>query len=123
MASIATFILGTFPGWHEEIDRETGSEVDVKPFPSRPLSQAALFLYSAAAAFSLISALWQHIATATVASVADIVYQGTVKAQTGVTALVFAWLAFFLLAIIAIMVLVMILSIHLLDRLADDDDE
>ncbi|KAA8566090.1 hypothetical protein EYC84_008694 [Monilinia fructicola] len=43
-AFICLLLLATFPGWHEEEDA-LGSEREVKPFPSRPVSQVALCHY------------------------------------------------------------------------------
>jgi hypothetical protein len=44
LALLSTVLLATFPGWHEERDERTGSDVDVKPFPSRPVSQVPRLL-------------------------------------------------------------------------------
>jgi hypothetical protein len=42
IAFFSFILLSTFPNWHEERDEHTGSDVDVKPFPSRPVSQIVL---------------------------------------------------------------------------------
>lgn len=53
LAFITFVLLATFPGWHVETNRE-GSDVDVKPFPSRPVSQAALAFVFIASVFVLV---------------------------------------------------------------------
>jgi hypothetical protein len=40
--------FATFPRWHEERDPRTGSDIDVKGFPSRSLSEAITFLLALA---------------------------------------------------------------------------
>jgi hypothetical protein len=56
LAFVTFILLATFPGWHVETNRE-GSDVDVKPFPSRPVSQAALAFVFIASVFVLVSFL------------------------------------------------------------------
>ena len=57
MLAFVTFVLlATFPGWHVETNQE-GSDVDVKPFPKRAVSQAALAFVFIAAVFVLVSLL------------------------------------------------------------------
>lgn len=62
LAIFSTLLLATFPGWHEERDERTGSDVDVRPFPSRPVSQVALAATFVAAVLLLTACLWQHVA-------------------------------------------------------------
>lgn len=121
MFAFVTFILlATFPGWHEEPDPRTGSEVDVKPFPSRPVSQAALALIFIASIFVLVSVLWQHTASVAAAQIAQDLGNGSVKSGVGTTAMVLGWFGFGLFVVVTIGLLVMILSIQLLDKLTDD---
>lgn len=120
LAFITFVLLATFPGWHEERDRETGSELDVKPFPSRPVSQVALSLIFIASIFVLVSVLWQHTASVAAATVAQDMGNGSVKSGVGTSAMVLGWFGFVLLIIVTIGLLVMILSIIVLDRLTDD---
>ena len=112
-------MLATFPGWHEERDANTGSDVDIKPFPSRPVSQAALALIFISSIFVLVSVLWQHTASVAAAQVAQDFGNGSVRSGVGTSAMVLGWFGFALLIIVTIGLLVMILSIHLLDRLTD----
>lgn len=114
-------LLATFPGWHEEVD-ERGSERDVKPFPSRPVSQIALALIFVASVFVLVSVLWQHTASVAASTIAQDLGNGSVKSGVGTSAMILGWFGFALLIIVTIGLLVMILSISLLDRLTDDRD-
>ena len=112
-------LLATFPGWHEEID-EHGSDRDVKPFPSRAVSQVALALIFVASVFVLVSVLWQHTASVAASTIAQDLGNGSVKSGVGTAAMILGWFGFALLIIVTIGLLVMILSISLLDRLTDD---
>ncbi|KAF2261006.1 membrane fusion mating protein FIG1 [Lojkania enalia] len=120
LAFFTFILLATFPGWHEERDRVTGSDVEVKPFPSRPVSQVALALIFISSIFVLVSVLWQHTASVAAATVAQDLGNGSVKSGVGTSAMVLGWFGFALLIIVTIGLLVMILSIIVLDRLTDD---
>ncbi|SMQ48935.1 unnamed protein product [Zymoseptoria tritici ST99CH_3D7] len=120
LSALAFFGLSTFPGWHEERDTRTGSDIVVKPFPSRPVSRACLFLLAFASLFLMTSALWQHVAAATAASIISTSTQGYLSGSVGPAAAVLVWLALAFTAVAGIGILVMILSIHLLDGLTDD---
>lgn len=119
LAFICLLLLATFPGWHEEMD-ETGTERDVKPFPSRPVSQIALALIFVASVFVLVSVLWQHTASVAASTIAQDLGNGSVKSGIGTTAMVLGWFGFALLIVVTIGLLVMILSISLLAQLTDD---
>ena len=113
-------ILATFPGWHEEYN-DQDSIRDVKPFPSRPVSQAALALIFISAVFTLVSVLWQHTASVAASTIAQDLGNGSVKSGVGTSAIVLGWFGFALLIVVTIGLLVMILSIRLLDELVDPD--
>jgi hypothetical protein len=113
-------LLATFPGWHEEHDAATGSDVDVKPFPSRPVSQVACSCAFVAAMLSLISILWQHVGAVGAAAMAESANYGNVKAVIGAGAMAMGWITFTLIMLVFIGLTVMILSIAILDRLTDD---
>jgi competence protein ComGC len=121
LAFISIILLTTFPGWHEERDERTGSMVDVRPFPSRPVSQVALTCSFVASVLLLMSSLWQHVGSVGAAAMAETVYQGNVHAAIGTQAVSMAWAGFTLVTIATIGLLVMILSIIVLDRLTDND--
>jgi hypothetical protein len=116
-AFICFILLATFPGWHEEEDSE-GSERDVKPFPSRPVSQVALAIIFIASIFILVSVLWQHTASVAASTIAQDFGNGSVKSGVGTSAMVMGWFSFTLFIIVTIGLLVMILSIRVLSQMA-----
>lgn len=118
---IALMLFYTFPGWHAERDEETGSEVDVKPFPNRKVTEICCACTGLGTLFTFTSALWQHTASATAATILETSAISIVKAGVGGTATALAWLTFSLWLSIFIGTAVMILSITLLDRLTDND--
>ncbi|KAJ5945999.1 Ca2+ regulator and membrane fusion protein Fig1-domain-containing protein [Penicillium verhagenii] len=116
---VCFLLLATFPGWHTEINDE-GSDIEVKPFPSRPVSQAALGIISISFGFSFISVLWQHINSSSTASMVETLTYGTVSGHVGTAAMVLGWLAVVLIGFVSLGLLIMIMSISLLDRLSED---
>lgn len=114
-AFICLLLLATFPGWHEEND-DAGSEREVKPFPSRPVSQIALAIIFIASIFVLVSVLWQHTASVAASIIAQDLGNGSVRSGVGTTAMVLGWFSFTLLIIVTIGLLVMILSIRVLSE-------
>lgn len=118
-AFICFILLATFPGWHEERSGD-GDDVQVKPFPSRPVSQAALALIFIATVFVLVSVLWQHTASVAASQVAQDLGNGSVKSGVGTTAMVLGWFSFGLLVVVTIGLLVMILSINLVRGLSEE---
>lgn len=119
-AFVCFLLLATFPGWHEETDDE-GDARDVKPFPSRPVSQIALALIFVASVFVLVSVLWQHTASVAASQVAQDLGNGSIMSGVGVSAMALGWVSFGLLVAVTIGLLAMILSIRILsEALADD---
>ena len=98
----------------------SGSDREVKPFPSRPVSQVALALIFVASVFVLVSVMWQQTASVAASTVAQDLGNGSVKSGVGTTATILGWFGFGLLVVVTIGLLVMILSISLLDRLTDE---
>lgn len=117
LAFVCFILLATFPGWHAEEDEITGSEIDVKPFPSRPVCQVALALVFIASVFVLVSVLWQHTASVAAASVTEDFGNGSVHSGVGTSAMVLGWFGFVLLIIVTIGLLFILLSMSILDRL------
>ncbi|KAJ5375575.1 hypothetical protein N7517_007581 [Penicillium concentricum] len=116
---ICFLMLSSFPGWTEEID-DSGSVREVKPFPSRPVSQTCLLGFLSSAAFCLISVLWQHINSSAAATMAETLTYGAVSAHVGGAAMALGWLSLGLIAAVSIGMLVMILSISLLRKLTEE---
>ncbi|PSN65956.1 hypothetical protein BS50DRAFT_554048 [Corynespora cassiicola Philippines] len=117
---LACLLLATFPGWHKERD-ETGSDINVKPFPSRNALQLALSCLFVASVCGLIASLWQHIGSVGAAAMAESANYGNVKSEIGAGAMAMSWIAFALLMVACIGVLVMMLSIIVLDHLTDNN--
>lgn len=65
--------------------------------------------------------MWQHTASVAAATTAQDLGYGTVRSEVGAASMALGWLGLTFLAISAIGLLVMIMSIQLLDRLTDDD--
>ncbi|KAH8174783.1 ca2+ regulator and membrane fusion protein fig1 domain-containing protein [Sarocladium implicatum] len=121
-AFVCFILLATFPGWHETEDSE-GSEREVKPFPSRPVSQIALAIIFIASIFVLVSVLWQHTASVAASVIAQDFGNGSVKSGVGTSAMVMGWFSFALLIIVTIGLLVMILSIRVLTAMTKRDHD
>ena len=119
LAFVSLCLLLTFPGWHEEYD-EDGTGRDVKPFPSRPVSLTALAFSILASLLALVSMIWQHTASVAAATTAQHLGYGTVKSAIGPTSLVLGWVGFGSMALAAVGLLVMVLSIRTLNQLTDD---
>ncbi|KEY67924.1 hypothetical protein S7711_02132 [Stachybotrys chartarum IBT 7711] len=115
-AFICLLLLATFPGWHEEEDSD-GSDREVKPFPSRAVSQVALAIIFIASIFVLVSVLWQHTASVAASIIAQDFGNGSVRSGVGTSAMVLGWFSFSLLIIVTIGLLVMILSISVLSAM------
>ena len=120
LAFFCIVLLATFPGWHAERDPVTGSDVDVKPFPSRPVSQVALACTFVASVLLLIASLWQHIGAVGAAAMAVSANYGNVKTVIGAGAMSVSWIGFTLTTIVTSGLLVIFVSIINLDRLTDD---
>lgn len=120
LAFVCFVLLATFPGWHYEHDDVTGSDIDVKPFPSRPVCQVALALIFVSSVFVLVSVLWQHTASVAASTIAQDFGNGSVKSGVGTSAMILGWFGFSLLIIVTIGLLVMLLSMSVLDKLTGD---
>ena len=73
-----------------------------------------------ASIFVLVSVLWQHTASVAASIIAQDLGNGSVKSGVGTTAMILGWFGFGLLVVVTIGLLVMILSIQLLNRMAEE---
>ena len=119
LAFIAICLIATYPGWHEEVD-DSGDVRNVKPFPSRSISQLALAATVLATMLALVSMMWQHVASVAVATTAQNMGYGAVKSHVGAASMALGWLGFACLTISMIGLLVMMLSISLLKLLTNE---
>ncbi|KAJ5728019.1 hypothetical protein N7493_004349 [Penicillium malachiteum] len=118
-AAICFLMLATFPGWHESPD-EDGSSVEIRPFPSRQVSRAALAAAALGFSFGLMSALWQHINSAAAASMAEKLSYGQITGHVGPAAMAFGWIGVALIGAVSLGLQVMIVSINLIIKLTDE---
>jgi hypothetical protein len=114
LTSLSFLGLATFPvpGWHSEDDARTGSDMDIMPFPSRPVTNAVIWALGSASLLLMVSALWQHVAAAAVVALLSTTVQGkgVVVGEVGTAAIVVAFQG----------IVVMALSIRSLDRLEEE---
>ena len=64
--------------------------------------------------------MWQHTASVAAATTAQDLGYGTVKSEVGAASMTLGWLGLTFLAIPAMGLLLMIISIQLLDRITDE---
>ena len=114
-------LLATTPGWHEEVD-ENGSMRDVKPFPSRPVVNAATFLQMLGGALAFAAATWQHAAAVSYGAASQLAASGHVSTDIGRTAAAFAWLGCSLLILVCVCSWLQCMFLDSLDRLTDDEN-
>jgi hypothetical protein len=119
--SILCFVgLTSFPGWHEESDGRTGSEIWVKPFPSRGVLMLCLVGSGLSMMFMLASALWQHVAAASAKSLIEAGSQGFATAHIGGAAMALVWLGFMFSAVVTLYFIALAWYYKWLDKLSDD---
>ena len=111
-------LLSTLPRWQEEFDSE-GSERDIKPFPSRPVSMAAVACALVAFLISLMSIFWQHLSSSATGTMVKVLTYGTTTGHVGVTAMGLGWVSVLLLMTTTVTIVVIILRIRVLAALAD----
>ncbi|KAL6408232.1 hypothetical protein AUP68_08084 [Ilyonectria robusta] len=112
--AVVTFVLlARFPGWREEED-PGGSMIDVRPFPSRKLTNIALITNGLGSIGLFISVAWQNIAVASVAAVVEGMRYDGVEVKMGVAAAVLSWLGVLIYALSLLGLTVMVLSITIL---------
>jgi len=119
---LGILLLSTFPGWHQEID-DDGSEREVKPFPSRAVSQVALFFFFASFVIITLTAIWQHAVAGSIVTSLEYSTYGAMKPHIGVVGIVFGWLACLFSFIVVLGLLIMILSINVLRDRTEEEEQ
>ncbi|KAL4900667.1 Ca2+ regulator and membrane fusion protein Fig1-domain-containing protein [Aspergillus multicolor] len=116
MATVLVFIgfyaLGTFPGWHEEMDAE-GSLLEVKPFPSNLTIQLVMGCHLIASLFLIVAVLWQHIASVAYAANTELILGGAVHIQIGAAAVGMGWGAVGATILVTVAMTVLFLNLRL----------
>jgi hypothetical protein len=119
--SILCFIaLASFPSWREETDERTGSEIDIKPFPSGKILMLCVISSALTMMFMLASSLWQHVAAASAKSLIEAGSQGFAAAHVGGAAMALVWLGFMFSAVVTVYFVALAWYFNWLDRLYDD---
>lgn len=111
----------TFPRWREDVNDETDSVTEVRPFPSRHISLFAALAAGVSALLMLISALWQHIASVSTACIVEKVAVGGIVTDVGPAATVLVWISVAAVAAVFLCLSSMIWENQTLDTLTDDD--
>src|SRR6266513_495031 len=93
LAFLSFILIATFPGWHYEQDELTGEELDVKPFPPRPVVEVCLMIEVVAAMLTLVMSLWQHTGAVAARAVVIAATYGNVVAEIGTAAVTLTWLS------------------------------
>lgn len=119
-AFITFLLLATFPGWHDD-PSGADDDVEMRPMPSRPVSQVGLALMFISTVFILVSVLWQHTASVAASAVAQDLGNGSVKSGVGASAMALGWIGFVALVIVNVGLLAMILSMSIMSKLVDDE--
>jgi hypothetical protein len=110
--------LATFPGWHEEIDARTGDRIDIKAFPSSKVSLFVAIALGAASLLLMVSALWQHVAAASVVALMSSTAQGKdVVAHAGLASMALGWMSFALATLAFQGIVISTFYVGFLDRL------
>lgn len=109
-------LVATFPGWQEAENSSIGSEREIKPFPSRPVSMAALACALVAFLVCLMSIFWQHLSSSATATMVKVLTYGTTTGHVGATAMALGWVSVLLLMTTTITILVIILRIRVTAR-------
>ena len=120
LAFFCFVLLLTFPGWHIQEAEDPEEEAEVKPIPSRPVSQVALALIFVSSVFILVSVLWQHTASVAASSIAQDLGNGRVKSGVGSSAMVLGWFGFVFFIVVMIGLLFMVLSIRLFHKISGE---
>lgn len=115
---IALLLLSTLPGWHKE-QTDTGSEIEVRPFPSRPVTLSILALLTLSSLLIFVSVFWQHVASSAAVAMGQSLSYGAVKGKVGIVAMALGWGAVFLDVLAALAICVFVVSIHVLAEAFD----
>ncbi|KAJ8064150.1 hypothetical protein OCU04_006504 [Sclerotinia nivalis] len=115
-ALITITILSFIPSWKTEKDSDTGSEREVKPFPSRKISNTVCAASGSAAIFAFVSVLWQHLAAVSALKIIENMSYGGLMGKVGTNSMVVGWLGVLMLWLAFMGCLLMVLSLRKVRR-------
>ena len=104
------------------MDDVTGSEIEIKPFPSRGKIHFSLLFSFLATMFGLIGTIWQHTSAVTAATLLAASTSGAIKAHVGAAATSFAWVGTILFFVALTGMAMLRMSVSALESMTDDDD-
>ncbi|KAL3429989.1 Ca2+ regulator and membrane fusion protein Fig1-domain-containing protein [Aspergillus tetrazonus] len=113
--------MATFPGWHTEIDGG-GDEINVKPFPSRPVAQLVLSFDALASMVLIVAVLWQHVAVVAHAVMGEAAFGSAVKGDVGAVAMGLGWGVIGAVLVVTFGIAIQILSMRLYGLIGDEED-
>lgn len=112
-AAISICILLTFPGPNEVDENESGDSSH--PLPSSRAAYSAFATSTLASLLSVVSMLWQHLASVAATTTAEDMAFGTLESNIGINAMVMGWVGVAAFVMVSIGLWMMILSFLLLD--------
>ncbi|EEH10556.1 conserved hypothetical protein [Histoplasma capsulatum G186AR] len=115
---VCFLLLATFPTWQDEVD-SNGSEVQVKPFPSKVVSRVTTVLVVLASLLAFVSIFWQHISSSASVTMNEELYYGVVRSHSGVVAMILGWGGVFAAFLVVLGLVVMLVSLDLVIKLSD----
>lgn len=122
LAALSVVAILQFPSWRIEIDELTGYELYYKEVPSQFLLQISVTATCCAAMFALMTALWQHTAATTLASLIEGLGLGKVEASVGSTSVGLVWAGCALLLVEALWLLKVAFRFWILSKTSDRDE-
>lgn len=81
--------------------------------------RVVIVVLAVASFLNFVSILWQHISSSVAVVMGQSLSYGAVKGHVGSVAMVLGWGGVFLNILVTVMMIIMILSIEVLDRLTD----
>lgn len=119
LITIAVILLCTFPRWREEVRPESGSMLEIRPFPSRKSMFLTFNFMFVATLFLIVSILWQVTASNAVQVISS---NNGFLGQSSRTAQILIGVNIAITGISAFIVMVYLLTLKSLDTLVDNDE-
>lgn len=123
MTLVGVYGMSTFPRWQDNMDDDTGSEMEGTPVPSTAASSLIMAFESLSVLFLTTAILWQHVAAVAHSATAQAAFNSIVRGNVGSVAMGLGWGSIGLKLVVALGLMLTIVSIRLLKMLDDDSDE